>query len=61
MSAAPTIGDVYSDVRVRMNDWIATLKSRYKRTAHWGMWLDYANAGVTIKVVLEDGAVPDLK
>ena len=35
MSTAPTVGDAYS--ADRMNDWIATLKSRYNRAAHWGM------------------------
>jgi hypothetical protein len=62
MSTAPTVGDVYSDVPVRMNDWIATLKSRYNRTAaHWGVRLDHANAEATIEVELDGGALPDMK
>jgi hypothetical protein len=58
MSGAPTVGDVYSADRI--NDWIASLKSRYNRAAHWGMRLDHANADATIEVEL-DGAVHDPK
>jgi outer membrane protein assembly factor BamA len=31
MSTAPTVGDVYSAARI--NEWIATLKSQYKKAA----------------------------
>ena len=44
-----------------MNDWIATLKSRYNRAANWGMRLDHANAGATIEVELDGVAFPDQK
>lgn len=59
MSGAPTVGDAYS--ADRMNDWIAALKSRYNRVAHWGMRLDHGNADATIEVELDGGGVPDLK
>jgi hypothetical protein len=58
MSTAPTVGDVYS--ADRMNDWIATLKNRYNRAAHWGMRLDHADADATIEVQL-DGGMPAAK
>ena len=59
MSTAPIVGDVYS--AARMNEWIATLKSRYNRAANWGMRLDHANADATIEVELDGGAVQDPK
>ena len=59
MSTAPTVGDAYSADRI--HDWIATLKSRYNRAAHWGMRLDHANADATIEVELDGSAVHDPK
>ena len=59
MSTAPTVGDVYSAARI--NDWIATLTSQYKRAASWGIRADHANANVTIQVRLAAGATPDPK
>jgi len=51
MTSAPCVGDVFSSAR--MNDWTASLKSRYRRTASWGMRSDPANAEVTIEVRLD--------
>jgi hypothetical protein len=55
MTAAPTVGDVYPDARV--NDWVQTLRSRYKKDASWGMLVDNANASVTIEVGLYANSV----
>jgi len=59
MSTAPTVGDVYSAARI--NDWIATLRSRYSKTVNWGMLLDHNNAGVTIVVALGANSGSELK
>jgi outer membrane protein assembly factor BamA len=58
-SAAPTVGDVYSAARI--NEWIATLKSQYKKGASWGMRADRANADVTVEVRVAGDAMPDPK
>jgi hypothetical protein len=56
MTDAPTAGDVYSNARI--NDWIAALKSQYKKAASWGMRCDHANAECTIEVGLDADTVP---
>jgi hypothetical protein len=54
MTSAPTVGSVYygGASADQMNDLIDSLKSRYSRTANWGLQLDRTNAEVTIVVAL---------
>jgi outer membrane protein assembly factor BamA len=59
MTAAPTVGDVYCNARI--NGWVDTLRSRYKKDASWGMRVDHANASVTIEVGLDAESIPHPK
>ena len=59
ITAAPTVGDVYSNARI--NDWVDTLRRRYKKDASWGMRADHANASVMIEVGLDADSIPHPK
>ena len=59
MNGAPTAGDVYS--AARMNEWMTTLRNRYKKDATWGARYDRVEAAVTIEVDLDAHSAPNPK